>query len=83
MDGSYCLSCGSDKKVKLWNPALGLLLKTYGGHADEVTDVAGSCDNSYIVSASLDKSIIYWDVSTGRIGTKLHIIRVNYRFLQS
>ncbi|KAH8271830.1 hypothetical protein KR044_007304 [Drosophila immigrans] len=65
VDGTYCMSCGSDKKVKLWNPASGLLLKTYGGHADEVTDAAGSCDSSYIVSASLDKSIIYWDVSTG------------------
>lgn len=65
VDGSYCLSCGSDKKIKLWNPVSGLLLKTYGGHADEVTDVAGSCDSSYIVSSSLDKSIIYWDVATG------------------
>jgi len=34
------LSCGSDKKIKLWNPVSGLLLKTYGGHADEVTDAA-------------------------------------------
>ncbi|KAH8255486.1 hypothetical protein KR038_004493 [Drosophila bunnanda] len=65
VDGTYCLSCGSDKKIKLWNPVSGLLLKTYGGHADEVTDAAGSCESSYIVSASLDKSIIYWDVSTG------------------
>lgn len=65
MDGYYCLSCGSDKKLKLWNYETGLLLKTYGGHADEVTDAAGSCDSSFIVSSSLDKSIIYWDVSTG------------------
>lgn len=65
VDGSYCLSCGSDKKIKLWNPKSGLLLKTYGGHADEVTDAAGSCDSGYIVSSSLDKSIIYWDVTTG------------------
>ncbi|XP_317330.4 WD repeat domain-containing protein 83 [Anopheles gambiae] len=65
VDGSYCLSCGSDKKIKLWNPRTGLLLKTYGGHADEVMDAAGSCESSYIVSASLDKSVIYWDVSTG------------------
>ncbi|XP_018796808.1 PREDICTED: WD repeat domain-containing protein 83 [Bactrocera latifrons] len=65
VDGSYVLSCGSDKKIKLWNPKTGLLLKTYGGHADEVTDASGSCDSCYIVSSSLDKSIIYWDVSTG------------------
>lgn len=60
------LSCGSDKKVKLWNPNSGLLLKTYGGHADEVTDAKGSCDSCFIVSASLDRSIIYWDVTTAQ-----------------
>lgn len=51
-----------------------MLLKTYGGHADEVTDVAGSCDSSYIVSASLDKSIIYWDVSTGEKGIPFYTL---------
>lgn len=30
-----------------------------------MSDAAGSCDSCHIVSASLDKSIIYWDVSTG------------------
>src|ERR1700710_2403078 len=66
VDGSYLLTCGSDKKLKLWNPVSGLLLKTYGGHANEVTDAVGSCDSCHIVTASLDKSIIYWDVSTGQ-----------------
>lgn len=66
VDGSYALTCGSDKKLKLWNPLSGLLLKTYGGHGDEVTDAAGSCDSCHIVSGSLDKSIIYWDVTTGQ-----------------
>jgi len=40
------------------------LLKTYGGHGNEVTDAAGSCDSCFIVTSSLDKSIIYWDVTT-------------------
>ncbi|XP_055640466.1 WD repeat domain-containing protein 83 [Toxorhynchites rutilus septentrionalis] len=66
VDGSYCLTCGSDKKIKLWNPKNGILLKTYGGHAGEVMDAAGSCDSSFIVSVSADKSVIYWDVSTGQ-----------------
>lgn len=66
MDGSYLLTCGSDKKLKLWNPLTGLLLKTYGGHANEVTDAVGSCDSCHIVTASLDKSIIYWDVTTAQ-----------------
>lgn len=45
VDGSYCLSCGSDKKLKLWNPYEGTLLKTYGGHGNEVLDACSSCDN--------------------------------------
>ncbi|GJQ83536.1 hypothetical protein Trydic_g10888 [Trypoxylus dichotomus] len=66
VDGAYCLTCGSDKKLKLWNPYRSLLLKTYGGHANEVLDAAGSCDSGQILSCSSDKSIILWDVSTGQ-----------------
>lgn len=66
VDGTYCLTCGSDKKIKLWNPHRDLLLKTYGGHANEVLDVAGSCDSSQIISCSADKSVILWDVTTGQ-----------------
>ncbi|KAJ8930386.1 hypothetical protein NQ314_016813 [Rhamnusium bicolor] len=66
VDGSYCLTCGSDKKLKLWNPYRSLLLKTYGGHGNEVLDACGSCDSSQIVSCSSDKSVIIWDVSTGQ-----------------
>lgn len=65
VDGSYCLTCGADKKIKLWNPHKELPLKTYGGHANEVLDAAGSSDSSQIVSCSADKSIILWDVTTG------------------
>lgn len=66
VDGSYCLTCGADKKIKLWNPRRQLLLKTYGGHANEVLDAAGSCDSSHIISCSTDKSVILWDVPTGQ-----------------
>ncbi|XP_028035019.1 WD repeat domain-containing protein 83 [Bombyx mandarina] len=66
VDGTYCLSCGADKKIKLWNPHRDLMLKTYGGHANEVLDAAGSCDSSHIVSASVDKSVILWDVTTAQ-----------------
>jgi mitogen-activated protein kinase organizer 1 len=66
IDGTYCLTCGADKKIKLWNPHRQLLLKTYGGHANEVLEAAGSCDSSHIVSCSADKSVILWDVTTGQ-----------------
>ncbi|XP_014488104.1 PREDICTED: WD repeat domain-containing protein 83 [Dinoponera quadriceps] len=65
VDGSYCITCGSDRKLKLWNPYKSTTLKTYGGHGDEVMDACASCDSSQIVSCGLDKSVILWDVATG------------------
>ena len=32
VDGNYCLTCGSDKSLKLWNPERGTVLKSYTGH---------------------------------------------------
>ncbi|XP_078387398.1 WD repeat domain-containing protein 83 [Cetorhinus maximus] len=69
-DGNYCLTCGSDKSLKLWNPHRGTLLKTYAGHGYEVLDSAGSCDNSQICSCGADKTVILWDVATGRLVRK-------------
>ncbi|CAG2112757.1 unnamed protein product, partial [Medioppia subpectinata] len=60
-DGDYCITGGSDKSVKLWNPSKGLLLKTYSGHGYEVMDCRGSCDSSHLVSGGMDKTIIIWD----------------------
>lgn len=65
VDGAYCLTCGSNRRVKLWNPYTGSLLKTYSGHGDEVMDAQSSCDSGQIVSGGLDKSVILWDVATG------------------
>ncbi|KAG8226520.1 hypothetical protein J437_LFUL006910 [Ladona fulva] len=79
VDGEYCLSCGSDKSLKLWNPYHPRLLKTYGGHGNEVLDACGSCDNSQIVSCGADKSIILWNVTTGQPVRRLrgHASKVN------
>jgi len=35
-DGNYCLTCGQDRLIKLWNPSKGLVVKTYVGHGHEV-----------------------------------------------
>lgn len=59
------MTCSSNRRIKLWNPYKGVLLKTYSGHADEVMDAISSCDSSQIISGGLDKSVILWDVSTG------------------
>ncbi|XP_071519678.1 WD repeat domain-containing protein 83 isoform X3 [Panulirus ornatus] len=79
VDGGYCMSCGSDKSVKLWNPHRGILLHTYNGHGYEVLDARGSSDNSLIGSCGLDKSVMLWNVSTGEALRKFrgHAARVN------
>ncbi|KAL5022334.1 hypothetical protein ScPMuIL_001489 [Solemya velum] len=64
-DGNYCLTCGSDKSVKLWNPSRQLLLKTYGGHGYEVLDAQASSDNSQICSGGMDKLVVLFDVASG------------------
>jgi len=66
VDGNYCLTCGSDKSLKLWNPQRGILLKTYTGHGYEVLDAQSSGDNSHICSGGMDKSVVLFDVSTGQ-----------------
>ncbi|XP_007667527.1 WD repeat domain-containing protein 83 isoform X2 [Ornithorhynchus anatinus] len=69
-DGNYCLTCGTDKSLKLWNPQKGTLLKTYNGHGYEVLDAHGSFDNSHLCSCSSDKTVVLWDVSTGQVVRK-------------
>jgi len=78
-DGNYCLTCGQDRIIKLWNPVKGLCVKTYLGHGHEVFDVGVSSDNSRIASCGGDKNVFYWDVATGQIIRKFrgHDLKVN------
>ncbi|XP_071949972.1 WD repeat domain-containing protein 83-like [Antedon mediterranea] len=78
-DGNYCLTCGSDKSVKLWNPHRKILLKTYQGHGYDVLDAVSSFDNSLIASCGTDKIAILWDVATGQSLRKFrgHLAIVN------
>ncbi|KAF0314167.1 WD repeat domain-containing protein 83 [Amphibalanus amphitrite] len=69
-DGAFCLTAGSDKTLKLWNPYRGTHLKTYLGHGHEVLDAAGACDNSRLLSCGADKAVIVWEVSSGRVLNK-------------
>jgi len=78
-DGNYCISAGSDKSIRLWNPQKGLLIKTYTGHGWEVYDLDVSNDNSRIASCGGDRLVFLWDVASGRVIRKFqgHTSRVN------
>ena len=67
VDGNYCMTCGSDKSLKLWNPMKGLLLKSYSGHSYEVLDAKASSDNGQLCSCGMDKTVILWDVASGNV----------------
>ncbi|XP_027706744.1 WD repeat domain-containing protein 83 [Vombatus ursinus] len=79
VDGRYCLICGSDKSLCLWNPLRGTLLRTYSGHGAEVLDAAGSFDNSRLCSGGSDRAVLFWDVASGQILRKFrgHAGKVN------
>lgn len=66
-NGDYCLSCGRDRTIRLWNPHRGIHIKTYKSHGREVRDVHVTRDNSKLCSCGGDRQIFYWDVSSGRV----------------
>ncbi|CAF3689884.1 unnamed protein product [Adineta steineri] len=70
IDGTYCLTSGSDRTIKLWRPDSSLAIKTYTGHSQEVLDVHSSFDNSRLCSGGVDKRVLYIDVMSGKIMKK-------------
>ena len=69
-DGRYILSgtwnSVDDGTLQLWNIETGLLERRfYGAHSDIITDVHFNTDGSRILSASWDRSVRVWDVTTG------------------
>ncbi|CEM08840.1 unnamed protein product [Vitrella brassicaformis CCMP3155] len=71
-DGSYCLSCGQDKTLRLWNPHKGLFIKEYKGpHNHEVNDAVVTPDNAKFASVGGDKFGFMWDVATGNVIRRL------------
>ncbi|GAX77764.1 hypothetical protein CEUSTIGMA_g5207.t1 [Chlamydomonas eustigma] len=64
--GTYCVSCGKDRNIILWNPHTGVRIKTYVGHGYDVRDATISADNSKFASCGGDKQVFLWDVQSGR-----------------
>ena len=85
-DGTYAVTCGADRSVKLWNPKReapttgALLIKTYEGpHSKEVSSVAVADDSARIASVGGDATAFVWGVATGAVARRLegHTSRVN------
>lgn len=69
-DGQYAMTCGSDRTIKLWRPSKLLQLKCYRGHSADVVDCQANKDSSQFISCSNDRSIIAWDVESGKINRR-------------
>ncbi|QDZ20506.1 WD40 repeat domain-containing protein [Chloropicon primus] len=69
--GTYCLTGGSDRSVRLWNPKRGALVNTYmGAHAHEVRGVACTSSNDRFASCGGDRQVFLHDVGTGAVVRK-------------
>ncbi len=66
-DGRRLASGGADKKVKVWDPAVGRLLQTLQGHTGWVNSVAFSPDGRLLASGSRDETVKVWEVESGRL----------------
>ncbi|KAJ5067617.1 wd40 repeat protein [Anaeramoeba ignava] len=66
-NGKYCLSCGQDRSVRLWNPHTGKLIKTYLGHGYEIVDLVVTNDNKNFITCGGDKDAYFWDVTHGKV----------------
>jgi WD40 repeat protein len=61
-DGQLLASGGSDKTVRLWDPATGEQQRTLTGHTGGVNGVAFSPDGQLLASCAHDKTVRLWDL---------------------
>lgn len=78
-DGKYCMSCGADRCIKLWNPRRSLVQTYEGPHAKEVSGMAIAKDSARFASCGGDATAFVWDIATGAVTRRLegHAARVN------
>lgn len=57
----------TDKLVKIWEASSGKLHTTLVGHSGSVTCVDFNLTDDRALSGGEDKSVIIWDLKTGRV----------------
>jgi WD40 repeat protein len=62
--GTFLITGGEDKTVRIWEVASGKQLRSFQGHMTRVTAVASRGDGKQIASASEDGAVRLWDLNT-------------------
>jgi WD40 repeat protein len=66
---------GPERGIKVWNAATGKLRFTLREHDGGIGGLAFSADDRWIISASFDSTIRYWDRNTGRLAATFRIAK--------
>jgi centriolar protein POC1 len=66
-DGTCIASCGSDRKIKIFDNRSHRLLQHYDAHDDLINSVAFHPHGTYLLSSSNDGTLKIWDLRKGHI----------------
>lgn len=65
--GARLASGGSDRSIKLWDVATGLLVRTLVGSASAITSVAFAPEGRRLVATSGSREVTLWDATNGAV----------------
>ena len=63
--GKTIATASWDKTVRIWDAAIGSLIKTFNDYSDRVLSVSFSPDGKTIATAGYENTIAIWDIETG------------------
>jgi small GTP-binding protein len=65
-DGISLAAPSADKRISVWDPATGKLIRKLIGHEDWVRSVTWSPDGRFLASGSADGTVRLWDIGSGK-----------------
>ncbi|HWB27555.1 MAG TPA: caspase family protein [Chitinophagaceae bacterium] len=73
--GNLLLVYPDDSTARLVDVATGKITITFSGHKADLTSVAFSDDEKYIITSSYDQSVRLWDAATGRLVKTFYTVK--------